>query len=173
MKNMDTELQSRLSGKYYGYQINELPMNARHYLMSRNNVEADQVQMSYAQNLGALFTRVQNENILMDGKPSSLFFSENNTKGLVDMAAAIPLKARVDMANLTSISLPVAPVVTIEYVGDTKDISKGHLAARSYMMDRNFRMKIPYIEEYITDPLKEKDPNKWQTKIMYYYDIVK
>jgi effector-binding domain-containing protein len=29
---------------------------------------------------------------------------------------------------------------------------------------------MPVVEEYITDPMTEKDPNKWLTKIYYFVE---
>ncbi len=38
-----------------------------------------------------------------------------------------------------------------------------------FMKDRQLFMDVPMIEEYVTDPTKEPDPEKWTTNIYYYY----
>jgi len=36
------------------------------------------------------------------------------------------------------------------------------------MRDRGLFNSSPVVEEYITDPMEEKDPSKWLTKVIYY-----
>jgi effector-binding domain-containing protein len=155
--------------EYFGYVVKEESILERHFVMSRSNVAIVDIQKYFTQSLGAIFQKVQNEGLTMKGMPSGLFFNYDQAKGMTDMAAAIPVNEEKAIKDLTSITLPKQVGLVIDYYGDFANTDKAHRAMEAYMKDRNLLSNPPNVEEYVTDPLQEKDPSKWLTKIIYYY----
>ncbi len=161
-------LEERKKGVYGGYQINEELYKEKNYIISRDEVGFANIQKFYTQNLGAIFKKIQTETVVMDGQPSGLFFKYDQTKGVTDMAVGVPVLEAISISDLSSLTLPSSQALVINYYGDYNATEKAHSAMDDYMRDRNMLSNPPVIEEYVTDPLKEKDPSKWLTKIIYY-----
>ncbi len=157
---------------YNGYEVMDKSQPKRHFIMSRNVVAFDDIQKFYTQNLGAIFQKVQSEGLTMKGMPCVLFFKYDHTNKTTDMAAAIPVNEEKTIKDLTSITIEDRPAIVVDYYGKYEETGKAHDAIDAYMADHALLMDAPAIEEYLTDPLKEKDPSKWLTKVIYYYTKV-
>lgn len=153
---------------YNGYKIQEVYVPAKSYIMNRQEVEMDKIQQFYTQNLSALFIKAQGSSLEMDGKDSALFYSWNESKGITDMAAAIPVKNAVNIPGAISQTLPDGKALQVDYYGDIDKTEVAHYAIADYMADKNLLVNYPIVQEYVTDPTTEKDPSKWLTKITYY-----
>lgn len=155
--------------EYFGYIVKEENILERHYIISRSNVAIADIQKYFTQSLGAIFQKVQSEGLTMKGMPSSLFFNYDLTNGMTDMAAAIPVNEEKAIKDLSSITIPKQTGLVIDYYGDFANTGVAHSAMTAYMKDRSLLTNTPSVEEYVTDPLKEKDPSKWLTRVIYYY----
>ena len=55
----------------------------------------------------------------------------------------------------------------IEYFGSYEKSANAHYAMDAYMKEKGVIQSF-VLEEYITDPMTEKDTAKWQTNIFYF-----
>lgn len=169
LESIKSQVEDRAKNKTYGgYKVTEVYQGAKHYIMNRQVVDADKMQQFYTQYLGAIFTKVQGKNIEMDGMPCGLFYSWKDSNGKTDMAAAIPIKAPMDIPGTISQTIGDGKALVVDYYGDYNKVQPAHDAISDYMKDHNLLVNYPIIQEYITDPTTEKDPSKWLTKITYY-----
>ena len=169
LKNLKEIVEKRVREKEYnGYKINETELDERHFIMNRDIIDISNMQQFYAQNLGALFRKLQTAGIEMSGMPSGLFFSYDESKGKADMGASIPIAEAVDISGATSITIPGGRAIQIDYYGNYDNLRNAHNAISDYMKDYGLLNNYPIVEEYLTDPGEEKDPSKWLTKISYY-----
>lgn len=155
-------------GIYYGFEIVQKEMPERSFVLNRQEISMSNIQQFYATNLGGLFNKVQASGVEMKGMPCGLFFRWEKD-GTVDMAAAIPVAKPISIEGTASINLPERNTIQIDYYGEYSGTSAAHQAIEEYMKDKGYFMDPPIIEEYITDPTTEKDPNKWLTRIIYYF----
>ncbi len=169
LSKIKTIVEERSRDKVYnGYKINEVYVGEKNYILNRQVVEIANMQQFYTQNLGALFMKAQGKKLEMDGMPSGLFYSWDESKGTTDMAAAIPLKEPMTVPGAISQTLPDGKAVQVDYYGDYAKTETAHLAIEEYMDDHGLLVNYPIVQEYVTDPTTEKDPSKWLTKITYY-----
>ncbi len=166
--NMSAEVERRKKGEYYSYQVKEVGQNQRFFVTSRNSVSVDQIGQFYAQNLAAVYQKLQAEGIIAAGAPCAIFYKFDEVSGNADMAVAVPVLSPIAIKDLTSETFPAQNVVTVDYFGDSAKNQVAHYALNDYINDRKYTENYPVLEEYVTDPLKEKDPAKWLTKIYYY-----
>jgi len=153
---------------YSGYKINDIRLPAKHFILNRQEVDKNNIQQFYATNLGSLFSKVQEAGVEMDGMPCGLFYSFNDKRGKIDMAAAIPTKESLIIPDASSLSMPAKRALQVNYYGDYQQTEKAHEAIEEYMKDHGLFNDYPLIEEYVTDPTTVKDPQKWLTKVTYY-----
>ena len=169
LANIRQIVEERAKNKNYnGFVINEIYVGEKNYVMNRQQVSMENITQFYAQNLGALFTKAQGAELEMDGMPSGLFYSWNQSNGTTDMAAAIPTKTPANIPGFISQTLPDGKAVQVDYYGDYSKTEAAHNAIDAYLKDHGLLVNYPVIEEYVTDPTTEKDPSKWLTKITYY-----
>jgi len=153
---------------YRGYTVSETIQEEKYYIMRRKEVDFKNMQQFYAQNLGALFAKVQSAGIEMKGMPSGLFFEYDELRKIADMAAAIPLSEPAEFKDADAYTVPSGRAVQVDYMGDYSGLSEAHTAIDEYLKDYELLHIYPVIEEYKTDPGQESDPSKWLTRITYY-----
>jgi effector-binding domain-containing protein len=165
---MEAEIKKRQQGEYYGYKVKEASQNQRHFVTSRSVISFDQISQFYAQNLAAIYQKLQAEGITAAGPPCAIFYQYDESKQTTDMAVAVPVLTPVAIKDLGNEVYPAQNAISVDYFGDSAKNQAAHYALNDYLNDRNYAETKPAIEEYVTDPLSEKDPSKWLTKIYYY-----
>ena len=169
LQNIKDLAEARAKGEYGRFSIKEEVLGEKNYVINRKEVPISGIQQFYATNLGVLFSKVQQAGVEMDGMPCGLFFNLRNANGIADMAAAIPVATPISVDGAASFNVPSQRAITMDYYGDYSGTTTGHSAIDEYMKDRGYLFNPPVIEEYVTDPSTEQDPNKWLTKITYYF----
>ncbi|NNF36608.1 MAG: hypothetical protein HKN68_21075 [Saprospiraceae bacterium] len=153
---------------YLGYEIKVTDLPERNFIIRRDEVKVADMQQFYATNLGSLFQAVQKAGEEMNGMPSGLFYNTTPSNGKIDMAAGIPVEDDISIKDTGTESIPEGEGLEVDYYGDYSGLPTVHKAIEAYMKDRGLIHNAPFIEEYLTDPGQEKDPNKWLTKVYYY-----
>jgi effector-binding domain-containing protein len=168
LDNIEKIALQRMSEQIYnGFKINETLLSDRKYAMNRKTVKAAEVRGFYAQSLGPIFQKIQSEGLTMTGKPVALYFYYDQLKLETDMAAGVPINIAREIKDLSYLNIPPQTAIEVEHKGDYKTLDLVHEAIKTYMMDRSLVKNGPAIEEYITDPIQEKDPSKYVTKVIY------
>lgn len=155
---------------YNGYNIEEINLGTKFFITHRAEVAFENLNQYYTQNISALYQKALNANIVVSGMPCGLFYTWDESKLKSDMAAALPTLAQLNnIPETNSVSISAKPALKITFTGDKSKSGNAHNAMGDFMKDRNLLMDVPMIEEYVTDPTKESDPEKWVTNIIYYY----
>lgn len=170
LKNIGELAKSRYVGSTYnGYTVKEEIINPKSYITNRAEVPVGNAYQYYTQNLTPLFQKIQETGLELDGKPGILFYNFDSGNTKVDMAAALPLKEDVAIAdNQASITtIDKGKALVVDYYGDYSNTIAAHNAIQQYMRDRKMLKKYPLFQEFVTDTSKETDPSKWHTRIVY------
>jgi effector-binding domain-containing protein len=83
-----------------------------------------------------------------------------------DCAAVLGKEKPIKPEVFELFETPQSKVMTIDYFGAYSQTTKAHFAMDEYLKSKNLTQKF-VIEEYVTDPMAEKDTTKWLTKIYY------
>jgi len=157
------------------YKIEEKFISERLYIGVRDKVKMADMHAFFEKNFGVAMDFVNSSGLTMAGMPSGLYWEFDETKGISDMAAAIPIEAidetkpiamRVD-SDIRFFTIPANANLVINYYGPYEGIGEAHVAMDNYIAAKGYTMVAPAIEEYVTDPGTEPDPNKWLT-VLYY-----
>lgn len=170
LKNVNEVAKSRFVGSTYnGYTVKEEIIPAKAYITNRAEVPKENAYQFYTQNLTPLFKKIQETGLELDGKPGILFYNYDSKNAKVDMAAALPLKEDVAIADdgSTITSIQTGKALVVDYYGDYKNTDAAHVAIQKYMRDRNMLKRYPLFQEFVTDTSKETDSSKWHTRIVY------
>ncbi|MEA3443552.1 MAG: SRPBCC family protein [Bacteroidota bacterium] len=116
---------------------------------------------------GKLYKFIMKNKLEMNGPPYCIYHTWN-PESYIHLEAAIPVFNTIGDKGEIKIS-GIKKVKAIEYMhnGDYDNMEKSHNLLATYIYNCGFEMAGAPWEEYITDPSKETDPEKWQTRIVY------
>lgn len=150
--------------------VQEIELPQQYFVAVREEVAMDKISEHYAQNLPKIAETLANKNIEMAGMPCGVFYSWDEEKGTTDLAQSIPVSKILDIDGYTSLEVAGGKALLIDFYGDYAKTIEAHNAIDKYLKDNNLSFRYPVIEQYVTDPTEEPDPNKWLTKVMYFIE---
>lgn len=156
--------------KYNGYTINEMEMDSRIYLAKKASVTFDKVEDFYKENFPAIMESAAKAGIEPSGTPAGLFYRWDVDINTAEMAAAIPVAENEKISSVKKferIDVAGGKALHIAYYGPYEKTEAAHNAMNEYMTEKGLNLNGEVIEEYVTDPSTEPDPNKWLTNIYY------
>lgn len=104
----------------------------------------------------------------MTGAPAALYWTWDEENMESEMTVAMPVNMEKAPEGYEFYNQPAGTYITVDYFGPYDESMKGaHEALGAYMESHNMELVGAVMEEYITDPMTEKDSSKWLTKISY------
>ncbi len=148
------------------YEVQELNWEAKTYYGKRTKLEfpkmADYIGKTYGE-IGEAMKKAKAEAI---GAPKAIYFSFDETTMVADFAPVMEVSGSTKLSGLEKFETPAGKVLLIDYYGPYDKSAQAHYAMDTYMKEKGLSQSV-VVEEYITDPMTEKDPAKWLTKIYY------
>lgn len=103
------------------------------------------------------------------GIPLGVYYMYDEANMRTDMAAAIPYEgAKVTSKEYPELTLPAQKGYSIDYYGDYQLMKPAYDAMAGKLKELGRENPDMVIEEYISDPMTEKDTAKWHTKIYFF-----
>jgi effector-binding domain-containing protein len=121
----------------------------------------------YSKHLPAIGEALGKNKIQPEAAPMGLYwsFDEKEMKG--DMAAVFKVAPGAKVKGFENYTFPGGKVLHVEYYGNYEKIGAAHKAIDAYMKEKGLTQDAGVFEEYVTDPMSEKDTMKWLTNIYY------
>ncbi len=157
--------------------IQETTFTPKRYLVLKKEIAISQVQDqeiydSAGKKLGAY---IQEHNLQISGPWSVLYFKWDMANNKAELGIAFPI------ANLTEVTNPEFSIVDIPETKASMDTLHGpysglgdlHRGLMSYIKEKGFdteNVPVMAIEEYVTDPIKDPNPENWITNTYYLHN---
>ncbi len=100
------------------------------------------------------------------GMPKAIYFSFDEKTMVTEVAAVMEVANGTKLDGVEKFETPAGKVLKIEYFGSYEKSAAAHYTMDAYMKEKGLTQTF-VLEEYITDPMTEKDTAKWQTDIYY------
>ncbi len=159
---------------YLGYAVVDSMQGPRFFASTaRQVVSVADIPVFLAKNYGALGQIFTMQKLEMDGMPCGYYwpFAEM-ANGKFDMAAAVPFKHKAKKPPALGPEIDVEELggraLTIDHFGSYEKTALAHEALDKYMAEHKLALMPPAIEEYMNDPMVEKDTAKWLTRVIYF-----
>ncbi len=149
------------------YEVKEIDLEARHYLIHREVIDMAKVNDFFPAEMPKLGIAMAEQKLTINGTPSGLIFSWDEEKGKTDIAVGIPTPPGTKLKGYTNYEVPAGKALSIDYYGPYEGTGAAHEAMGAYLAEKKMEAKGVIIEEYVTDPEAEADPNAWLTRIIY------
>ena len=104
------------------------------------------------------------------GIPLAVFYRYDEKAMNADVAAAIPYEGKkIISKEYAVLNLPATKANLIDYFGDYNGMKPAY-DEMTVFLKKNFNRENPdmVVEEYVSDPMSEKDTAKWETKIYFF-----
>jgi effector-binding domain-containing protein len=126
-----------------------------------------EMEMKMGEVYGKLIQFFTKNQLEMAGPPLCIYHVWN-PEGYIHFEAAIPVIETIGNVGEIIVS-GIAETKAVEYlhVGSYDGLGPAHELLGNYIQDCGYKMAGSPYEEYLTDPSKEPDPQKWQTRIVY------
>lgn len=152
------------------YKIETINWEKTNCLSVRKKIGFNEIASFFATHFPAIATLI-NKNGGTCKAPFGIFFKYDEVNQMTDMAAAIPFTGAEKMKSkdYEVIEIPSSKAYKIEYYGPYEKTMGAYVSMNEFL-NKNFKRNDPdmVIEEYITDPMIEKDSSKWLTNIYFF-----
>jgi effector-binding domain-containing protein len=175
LAKLQMRCEDRFSPKLYGgFEVRDTIFPQRFFASTaRTTVNGVDIPTFLAKNYGAIGQAFAIAKLATDGMPCGFYWPSDDIKnGNFDMTAAIPFK------KVGKNEPKIGPGITvdefggralmIDFFGKYENTGKAHDAIKTVMTDRKVELFGPAIEEYLNDPMIEKDTAKWLTRVIYF-----
>lgn len=168
LQNLKTRIETERKNTTPRQTIVEEDMPYPYVVGIRGTVKMSEITQFYTENLGKVYAALSGKKIAMAGQPCGVYFSWDENNQTAEMLAAIPVAEAVDLGGeFETVTLPEGKAVILNYYGSYDNLDRGHNIIDNYVLLKKLETEMPVIEEYVSDPTKETDPNRVLTKIIY------
>lgn len=150
------------------YAVKDIDWTEKNCLSIRQVVKFADFGNFFGDNYGKMYDAISNSGA-KPGIPLGVFYDYDEEKMQADVAAAIPYEGKTVLAKgYSNLNLPAAKGYTIDYFGDYEKMGPAYEAMNAKLKELGKENPEMVIEEYISDPMSEKDTAKWETKIYFF-----
>lgn len=152
---------------YRGYEIKAVIWPERNYYGKKTTVKFEKLSAFFAENFPKVFNAAMSAKLQHTGPPSGIYFIWDDQKKQTECAAVISVPDGQTLKGWEKFNIPATDVaLQIAYYGGYSKMVDAHGAMDDYMKEKGLTHSV-VIEEYLSDPMSEKDSTKWLTNIFY------
>ncbi len=149
------------------YEIKEIEWPESNYAGSKKEtVSFQKIPEFFGKYLPAMNGEMEQSKIKPESPPSGIYWSYDMANGAADLSAAFKVQAGAKVKGFENYKFPAGKVLSLAYYGDYQKMMGAYEAMDNYMKEKGLAKTVS-IEEYVNDPMSEKDTAKWQTNIYY------
>lgn len=153
------------------YEIHEVTTSPKTYIGIKKTLTVDKISPFFAETIPMLMADLKKAKVQTSEPMSGLYFTFDEKTMTTDVAPAIPVSGvNAKVGKWETFHTKGGKTLEVDFFGDYKNLGAAHMQIKSYIADKKLKASMPVLEEYITDPMTEKDPNKWLTKIYYFLE---
>ncbi len=151
------------------YKIEEKQYAGNTFITIRNKIKVTEISKFFADNYAKMGEALGKNKIEPTGQPCGIYYMFDMEKGETDLAAAMSVPAGTKIDGYTMVVVPPSPYYHLDYYGDYAKSYPAYEALDKYAIAKGKEPKPEMvIEQYVNDPMLEKDTAKWLTAIHYF-----
>ncbi|MBA2611017.1 MAG: GyrI-like domain-containing protein [Bacteroidetes bacterium] len=124
------------------------------------------VSFKVAKNYSVLETEMNEVGAELDGMPGMLTYNNDTANFIFECVLPIKTFPKKQPKTCKIVVLEACPMLIHNFYGPYNHLFNAYDAIRKYIAANKLQQSGPMREFYLSDPTVEKDPAKWQTRIM-------
>lgn len=146
-----------------GMQVEEVDWKEVVYAGKRASMKVNEMSAFFGSTLGALMS---DPVVKPMSAPTAIYFSMDPQNMTADFALCVAVAENTKIKNWESWQLPAGKALKVAYYGPYQGIGSAHAVIEKYLAEHQLT-KTYVLEEYVSDPMKEKDSTKWLSNVYY------
>lgn len=168
LSNLKTVCEQEAKSGGHSLAVKEVNWEPHTYVANRSVVEIRNIAQVFQEKMPKTFIYVKKNKFEVMEPVAALFYTWDTVAGKSDLAMAVQVKdASKASGEFSAVTLGKSKALLVDFYGPYDKTGQAHDAIKKYAADKGLKIKYPAIEEYVTDPGVEKDPNKVLTKVYY------
>lgn len=164
---LKTEMENMPVAPTAHYDVEEMTWDAKTYYGVKNSkLSMDKASEFFGKSYGQIGEAMKKVKAEMMSAPSAIYFSFDEKTLIADLAAVMQVANGTKLEGVEKFETPAGKVLKIAYYGAYDKSANAHYAMDAYMKEKGLTQSM-VLEEYVTDPMIEKDTAKWLTNIFY------
>ena len=132
----------------------------------RRTIPVDQMQEFFSDSYGRLFEEIGSSNLVVTGAPYGRY--RGIPSDTYDVEAGVPIaEPTTSHDEFVAGQLPEVEAVEFIHVGPYDTLRQSYDAIGTWMSEQDIIPGAEMWEMYLSDPMEEPDPSKWETKIVW------
>ncbi len=166
LSKLKTAIEAMPSEPTAHYDIEEVNWDAKTFYGIKTNTTFDKLAAFFGQSYGKIGQAMAKAKVEMMSAPSAIYFSFDEKTMVTDVAAVMQVPNDKKLEGVEKFLTPAGKVLKIAYHGAYDKSANAHYAMDAYIKEKGLTQGLVF-EEYVTDPMNEKDTTKWLTNIFY------
>ena len=151
------------------YEVKDIEFPSTLFASIRSKMKFEELPSFFEASYGKIMSAASPAGVKPNGPACSIYYMYDEKVGITDVAAAMPMDKEAKLTGVTWVKVEAKKAHQIVYFGDYKKMMPAYQTMSSYMKSNNLGDEPELvIEQYITDPMMEKDTAKWQTNIIFF-----
>ncbi len=165
LHNLDSVCQLAKKTPMVSQEFKETELPARIYLAVTDSASGETISEKF----GAAYQRIgecmKKNKLEMAGAPSAFYYKNTPEMMVFDAVIAVSAEPKDLPKGVRVLKKEACKTIAVDYYGDYSKMYTVFGTMMEYIKDKGLEANAPHLEEYITDPMSEKDTSKWLTKI--------
>lgn len=166
LAKLKTAMESMPAASSANYEVQEMQWDPKTFYGIKGNMTFDKLAAFFGKSYGKIGEALGKAKAQPIGAPKAIYFTFDEKTMVTDVAAVMEVANGTKLEGVEKFETPAGKVLKIEYFGAYDKSANAHYAMDAYMKEKGLTQSM-VLEEYITDPMNEKDTAKWQTDIYY------
>ncbi|HQW23744.1 MAG TPA: SRPBCC family protein [Bacteroidia bacterium] len=166
LNKLKAKLESMPASSGGDISIEEKAIPETNYLFVHGKADVSTVGKFLGESYGKIGKALGKQKLTMAGAPSAIYYTESQTEWELD--AVVPVNpAGKDDGEVKAGKRNASNAVVAHFFGSYDKTASAYTALKEYIAKNNKQIIGAPWEEYITDPMAEKDTAKWQTDVYF------
>lgn len=149
------------------YEVKEITWPERTFVTKRAKVSFDKLTEFFTSSYGSIYQVLQQMAIDTTEPPFAIYYLVDEANKETDLAAAVSINQHLkEIEGFQLMTVPTSKALSVDYFGPYDYMGPAYESLDRYVSDHGYKKKL-VLEQYFTDPLIEKDPEKWKTVIYF------
>lgn len=149
------------------YEIRQIVWPATTYIGKRAVMPFRSMAAFFREQYRKIEAELQKKKVIPSGAPCAIYYYWDESKKEADLAAVFPVSDPDTMTiGFEKFRIPEAKAVSTTHRGSYESMTVAYGQLDQYMREHKLTVDL-VVEEYLTDPELEKNPDKWVTNIYF------
>jgi effector-binding domain-containing protein len=147
--------------------VKEIDWSPKTFIIKKDKLPISQLSQFFGPAYGALYGALGKMGINSAHPPLAFYYDIDENNNIADLAAAVEVdQPDIEVPGFEKLTIPASKLITTRHTGSYDTMGPAYEALEQFLSEKGLKKEL-MIEQYLSDPMAQKDPSKWQTDIFF------